>query len=176
MERYRKIEEWFLAYGSDVHHFLAYYLGRSNVEDLVQEVFVKALKSLDRYEGRAGPKTWLIAIARRSAIDEERKRKRARLLSARLRENHEPSDPSMEEIVFQQEELNTIYRMIRKLKRSEREVLLLRVMQDFTVEETAMLLNWTKARVNLTLHRVLGKVRKQYWKQEGGMDLAAGKR
>jgi RNA polymerase sigma-70 factor (ECF subfamily) len=84
MEEYSKIEKWFLEYGSDVNHFLVYYLGQNNVEDLVQDVFIKALKGLPNFEGRAGPKTWLFAIARNVAIDFERKKKISSLLSIHL--------------------------------------------------------------------------------------------
>ncbi|MBW5444777.1 sigma-70 family RNA polymerase sigma factor [Cohnella sp. CFH 77786] len=165
MGKIDKIEEWFLAYGSDVHHFLVYYLGRSNVEDLVQDVFVKALKGMDRYEGRASPKTWLFSIARRVALDEARKKKWHTLLSARIRSETDVSR-SAEEIVFQREDTEGVYRVIRRLKTSYRDVLLLRVMQDFSPEETAAILGWTRNRVNVTLHRALIKVRELYLREE----------
>ncbi len=84
MDDKARIEQWFTTYGSDIHHFLVYYTGRSQAEDLVQEVFVKALKGSRKYQGRANPKTWLISIARRVAIDEYRKR-RADFISSKQR-------------------------------------------------------------------------------------------
>ncbi len=174
MQSYMRIEQWFHAHGSDVHHFLVYYVGHANVEDLVQEVFLKALRGIDRYEGRANPRTWLFSIARHVAIDHERKESARRQLFSRLaKDAPEPNRTELDEIFLQQEELRTAYRLIRKLKRSYRDVLLLRILQEFTVEETAELLKWSKVRVNVTLHRSLRKLRDLYAKQEGGFDLAS---
>jgi len=174
VQSFMRIEQWFDAYGSDVHHFLVYYVGHANVEDLVQEVFLKALRGIDRYEGRASPRTWLFSIARHVAIDHERKETVRRLLFSRLaKDAPEPSRTEVDELFLQREDLRTAYRLIRKLKRSYRDVLLLRVLHEFTVEETAELLKWSKSRVNVTLHRALRKLRELYAKHEGGAKLAA---
>ncbi|WP_372662785.1 RNA polymerase sigma factor [Cohnella sp.] len=173
MERYSKIEEWFCAYGSDVHHFLVYYLGDNNVEDLVQDVFIKALKGFYRYEGRSSPKTWLFAIARRVAMDHERKHKLAGLLTIRLSKEIRISDKTFDELIFMREDLASIYSIMKKLKRSYREVLLLRVMGDFTAAETADILHWSIPKVNVTLHRALKKLRDHYDKIEGGVEHVA---
>ncbi|WP_429843995.1 RNA polymerase sigma factor [Brevibacillus sp. FIR094] len=70
-----RIERWYQQYGHDIYNYLAYFTGRRDVEDLVQEVFMKALRALSSYEGRAQPKTWLLTIARHAAIDYRRKQK-----------------------------------------------------------------------------------------------------
>lgn len=72
------ISEWFYLYSNDVYNFLVYYTCTTDVEDLVQEVFIKAGRGLHSYKNQASPKTWLFTIARNTAIDEARK-KRQRL-------------------------------------------------------------------------------------------------
>ncbi|QJD82144.1 RNA polymerase sigma factor [Cohnella herbarum] len=175
MDGYSKIEEWFLTYGSDVHHFLVYYTGQNQVEDLVQDVFAKAMKGLHRFEGRSSPKTWLFSIALRVAMDDQRKRKRIGLLGHRLRREQTVSVPTPEEIHFHREDLQSVYVCLMKLKRTYRDVLLLRVMEDFSANETAEILNWTATRVNVTLHRAIKKLRIQYESLEGGGKLATGR-
>ncbi|WP_328225714.1 RNA polymerase sigma factor [Sutcliffiella cohnii] len=46
MSNEEKISQWFFEYSDDIYQFLLYKLGSSDVEDLVQEVFIRALKSL----------------------------------------------------------------------------------------------------------------------------------
>jgi RNA polymerase sigma-70 factor (ECF subfamily) len=60
-----------------VFAFLSRSLGRGpHVEDLAQEVFLRACRALPRFEtnGTAGVSTWLLTIASRVVIDARRKR------------------------------------------------------------------------------------------------------
>src|SRR5262245_2757244 len=58
----------------DVHRFLSHSVDArpEDVEDLCQETFLRAMRSLPRFEGRSSAKTWLFAIARRVAVDHVR--------------------------------------------------------------------------------------------------------
>ncbi|MEU1376575.1 sigma-70 family RNA polymerase sigma factor [Streptomyces triculaminicus] len=38
-------------------------------DDLVQETYLRALRSLPRFEGRSSARTWLLSIARRTVVD-----------------------------------------------------------------------------------------------------------
>ncbi|MFC0476288.1 RNA polymerase sigma factor [Robertmurraya beringensis] len=75
-----KISEWFYLYNKDIYYFLVYYIGSSDVEDLVQEVFIRAIKGYDTFQQKSSPKTWLFSIARHVGMDEMRKRKRVRMI------------------------------------------------------------------------------------------------
>jgi RNA polymerase sigma-70 factor, ECF subfamily len=54
------------------------------VEDLVQDTYVRALGGLARYRGDAPVRVWLLAIARRVCADHVRRRQRRRRLLARV--------------------------------------------------------------------------------------------
>lgn len=56
----------------DVHRFLAHLNGPRGAEDLAQETYLRALRSLPRFAGRSSARTWLLAIARRVAADQVR--------------------------------------------------------------------------------------------------------
>ena len=61
-------------YHQDVFQFLIYLVkNRIVAEDLSHEVYVRVLKSYDRFQGRSSEKTWLFAIAKNVAIDYFRK-------------------------------------------------------------------------------------------------------
>ncbi|CAH2717571.1 hypothetical protein BACCIP111895_04785 [Neobacillus rhizosphaerae] len=74
MERDHQIEKWFIQYEKDVTNYLVYYTGSSDVEDLVQETFLRAFRAFSRFKNDSSPKTWLISIARNTAIDYYRKK------------------------------------------------------------------------------------------------------
>jgi RNA polymerase sigma-70 factor (ECF subfamily) len=60
-------------------------LGSAGVEeDLVQETYLRALKSLRTFRGEVPVQAWLLSIARRVCADDVRKRQRARRLADRL--------------------------------------------------------------------------------------------
>lgn len=60
-------------------------LGSAGVEDdLVQETFLRAVKSLPSFRGEVPVQAWLLSIARRVCADDVRRRQRARRLAERL--------------------------------------------------------------------------------------------
>ncbi|PRX72780.1 RNA polymerase sigma (SigX) subunit [Cohnella sp. SGD-V74] len=138
----------------------------------MQDVFVKALQGSRDFQGRASPKTWLFSIARRVAIDAERKRRRSLLLPSRLFGEREASAATPEEMAIHRQDVADVYRAVMKLKRSYRDVLLLRVMQQLSSAETAEVLGWTSARVDVTLHRAIRQARSIHEALEGGADYA----
>ena len=58
-----------------VARLLTALVARDDVEEVLQETFVAALGAYDRFDG-ANPRAWVLAIARRKAIDEYRSRGR----------------------------------------------------------------------------------------------------
>lgn len=56
----------------DVHRFLVHLHGAEGAEDLAQETYLRALRSLPRFAARSSARTWLLSIARRVAIDQVR--------------------------------------------------------------------------------------------------------
>ncbi|MBS4194999.1 RNA polymerase sigma factor [Lederbergia citri] len=155
MENHTMVEEWFRQYGDEVYNFLVYYTRSYDVEDIVQEVFLRALKSVEYFEGRSNPKTWLLSIARRLVIDRYRKEKRYKLLPFDLIRNNAKSKESIEDLVIVDETLSEIYRYINRMKESYRNVIICRLILEYTVEETSEILGWPKSKVSLTYHRAL---------------------
>jgi RNA polymerase sigma-70 factor (ECF subfamily) len=52
--------------------------GRAAADDLTQETYARALRSLPRFRGDASARTWLLLIARRTVADDVRRAVRAR--------------------------------------------------------------------------------------------------
>lgn len=76
-----------------------------DVEDLVQETYLRAMRALPSYRGEAPVRAWLASIARHTCADQVRRRQRRRRLQERLAatevlETHQPaSDPTVPELL-----------------------------------------------------------------------------
>ena len=159
MPQRNQLEQWFRQYSQDIYHFLIYYTGSTDVDDLVQDVFVKAYQSMDHFNGRSSVKTWLLKMARNQAIDRSRKYTRWIQLWPRLVDSTNNFEKGPEDIIGEQETLKTFYEASFQLKESYRVVLLLRLFEECSVEETAEILNWKTSKVTLTYHRAIKKLR-----------------
>ena len=152
-----RIEQWFLAYSNDVYRFLVYYTGRTDIDDLVQETFIRALKAVQQTEV-VNPKTWLFTIARNVAIDEKRRTKLISWLPDIFLQHLVSHDKTPEESLELSENKRLLYDMINQLKRSYRDVMILRGIKGLSSKETAEVLGWSEAKVNITLHRAMKAV------------------
>ena len=64
----------------EVRRFLRLLVDATDLEDVVQDTFVRAYRALPRFRGDASGRTWLLVIARRAAADATRARVRQRRL------------------------------------------------------------------------------------------------
>ncbi|MGP3969748.1 sigma-70 family RNA polymerase sigma factor [Streptomyces sp. 6N223] len=64
------VEHFILALHHDVRRYVTYLgVDPQAADDLAQETFLRALRSLHRFEGRSSARSWLLSIARRAVID-----------------------------------------------------------------------------------------------------------
>ncbi|MGG1660933.1 RNA polymerase sigma factor [Brevibacillus sp. NRS-1366] len=161
MDKNDIIEQWFLRYSDDIYKFLVYYTGNKDVDDLVQDVFLKALRSLDSFEGRSQPKTWLLTIARHTAIDHGRKKRLRSWLPDKWLTHLQSEEKTPEEILHLHEEQQSLYQAMQHVKPAYREVLILRGIKGLSPKETAEILHWSENKVNVTLHRAMKAVREK---------------
>ncbi|PLS16390.1 RNA polymerase sigma factor SigX [Bacillus sp. M6-12] len=149
----------------DLFQFLFYMVkNRETAEDLVQEVYIRVLKSQARFEGKSSERTWLYSIARNAAIDYFRKQKswKQRLLENFDWDRHQVIDdkPLPEEIAMQNDQAQWIYRSLDQCTVDQRSVIILRFIQSLSISETAQVLGWSESKVKTTQHRALKAVKK----------------
>ncbi|MBP2240720.1 RNA polymerase sigma-70 factor (ECF subfamily) [Cytobacillus eiseniae] len=165
-------DELYRKYHHDVFQFLFYMVkNKEQAEDLVQEVYIRVLKSYERFEGKSSEKTWLFSIARNVAIDSFRKQKgwKQRILekfdwsTAQVKDDH----PIPEEIAVQNEEIQKIYKCLDKCTIDQRLVIVMRYIHEFSIIETAQSLDWTESKVKTTQHRALKVLRKHMEEMNG---------
>ncbi len=56
----------------DVWRLCAHLTSPAQADDVTQEVYLRALRALPRFRGESSARTWLLAIARNTAIDSVR--------------------------------------------------------------------------------------------------------
>lgn len=133
-----------------------------DAHDAVQEAFLSAFKSLDRFDGRSQLSTWLHRITVNACQMRLRTRRRhpersiEGLLPQFVEDGHQKGrvhawKPTER---FEQEELRRVVReKINDLPDDYREVLLLRDIEELNTEETASLLGLSTAAIKTRVHR-----------------------
>jgi RNA polymerase sigma-70 factor (ECF subfamily) len=141
----------------DVFGYLLYLTkDRPLAEDLTGETFETAFRRWRRFDPRRGTaRTWLLAIARSTALDwfrsdARRRRREARAGVAELR--------GPEEMELGEGFSPALQAALRELSAGEREVVALRVVLELDGDETARLLGISTTAVSTRLHRALGKL------------------
>ncbi|SFA98054.1 MULTISPECIES: RNA polymerase sigma factor SigX [unclassified Bacillus (in: firmicutes)] len=167
-------DELYHKYHHDVFQFLFYMVkNKEQAEDLVQEVYIRVMKSYDRFEGKSSEKTWLFSIARNVAIDFFRKQKgwKQRLIEKFDLTAQHVKDVSLipEEVAIQRDEIKHIYECLDKCSLDQKSVILLRYVHDMSISETAESLGWTESKVKTTQHRAL-KVLKKHMENRIGKE------
>jgi RNA polymerase sigma-70 factor (ECF subfamily) len=89
-------EELVRAHQADVYRLALHLVrDRQTAEDVTQEAFLHAYKSLGRFRGQSRFSTWLYRITRNCAVDAIRRRERQRRLAVRAAEEPQQADPSL---------------------------------------------------------------------------------
>lgn len=158
-------DEIYNKYHHDVFQFLYYMVNhKETAEDLVQEVYIRVLKSYHRFEGKSSEKTWLFSIARNVAIDHFRKQKnwKDRVLDKFDWSKQQIKSPELlpEEFAIQSEEVQGIFKALTTCTVDQKMVVILRYIHELSIAETAITLGWTESKVKTTQHRALKHLRK----------------
>lgn len=134
-------------YARMVHGILLAHVSYTDAEDLVQDVFIRAIEQLGSLRNPRAFGSWLAAIARRAAIDLHRKRKPV---------------GGAEELpggVRTDDESFLILRALETLPKAYRETLILRLVEGMTGPEIAKRTGLTPESVRVNLCRGMKQLR-----------------
>jgi RNA polymerase sigma-70 factor, ECF subfamily len=162
-----EIEALFREYSDDIYNYLIYYTGSRDVEDLLQEVFIKAIRFHHTYQGKSSVKSWLFSIARNVASDFYRQNKRYQWVPVKLLDILHIDYETPERILETKDQTYWLLKKIHELKPSYREVILMRFINELTITETAQVLNWSEAKVKTTYLRAFQKLKSLIEKDRG---------
>lgn len=124
-------------------------------EDAVQETFIKAARTLEKFRGESSEKTWLTRIAMRTCCDMRRSfwfRRMDRRITPEMLP--EPAQDTAED-------KSALTIAVMNLPQKEREAILLYYYQDMNVSEIADVLGVTQPTVSYRLRRAREKLRRE---------------
>jgi RNA polymerase sigma-70 factor (ECF subfamily) len=113
----------------------------TEAEDVGQETFVRFYQSLYRFRGESSIGTYLTRIAINLSLNEIRKRKRSRNLLFSKNENAIENVPDPHDSKDQKEAKTLVQWGLQKLPPKFRSVIALRLIDGYSTEETAKILN-----------------------------------
>ncbi|CAH0122662.1 RNA polymerase sigma factor FliA [Paenibacillus sp. CECT 9249] len=134
---------------------------RHEAEDVVQDTFLRVFKNLDRYDEHQKFSTWIYRIGTNLCIDRLRKRKPTYSLDAEMNDQEGidgysmiPSDdvtPESELIVSETQQL--IRDAIDTLPAKYKSVMILRYLQDLSLQEISDVLDMPVTTIKTRVHR-----------------------
>jgi RNA polymerase sigma-70 factor (ECF subfamily) len=128
-------------------------LAVAHADDVASQVWIEVARSLPRFRG--GPtefRRWLYAIARRRMIDAFR-------ADGRRLEDSVGALPEHGVDITQEDSAEWAQRLFRRLPRSQAEVVFLRSVAGFDVEEVARITRRSQGAVRVLAHRGLTRLR-----------------
>ena len=134
--------------------------GCQDVDGVANDVLLGAFRGFDRFVGNEDQfRSWLFTIAHRRLVDERRARTR-RPQPAPLADR-EPTGGDAEDDALALLGDRRVVDLLRRLTDDQREVLLLRVVADLSVDETARLLRKQVTAVKALQRRALDALRRE---------------
>lgn len=150
-------------YASLVRQVAAYLRARGvrEVEDTTSEVFLDVFRGLTAFVGdEAGFRSWVFTIAHRRAVDSARRAGRTPTSVMLVDEAHDRAVASAEDSAIDAMAAERVRRVLAHLTDEQREVLLLRVVADLTVDQVAELVGRSPGAVKALQARGLEAVRR----------------
>jgi len=146
--------------------YLVYVLGRRDgVDDLVQETWLRVMERGKSYDGRSRFEPWLFTVARHLAIDFLRRR---REVSLDAEDDGRPvvmapvsEMPSPFVLAARTEDAERLAAALQGLQAMYREALVLRFMEDMSLQEIAAVANAPVPTVAARIYRGLATLRSQ---------------
>lgn len=153
-------------YGPAVYGFLYARVGghAAVAEDLLQETLIEAVRSASTFRGESSLKTWLCAIARRRLSRHYEAERKAAVLRAGLSVVPDAGDDDRSVDVERRDEIT---RALGALPPLHRQVLVLKYLDDRSVDEIAGELGRSRVQVQSLLQRARAGLREEL----GGQDV-----
>jgi RNA polymerase sigma-70 factor (ECF subfamily) len=138
--------------------FLASAGAGEEVEDLVQETFLRAFRRIETFKGASSFRTWMMTIGSNLLKDSWRRRVRRPVVSLEDRNLvDESSDPQGEAVAG--DLAKRLGAGVQRLPRMQRDVFLLRAQQDMEYEEIAAALDTTTGAARVHYHHAVKRLK-----------------
>lgn len=150
-----EFEEVYKRYFKDVYKYvLSLTYDEHTAEEITQETFFKALRSIERFDGRCKLYVWLCQIAKNTYFTS-----RHRIAKGdELIEERSPDEP-LEERLLNKETFFEIHKILHTLEEPYKEVFSLRAFGELSFRQIGELFGKTESWARVTYHRAKIKIK-----------------
>ena len=141
-----------------VARFAASVGARGDVQDLVQDTFVRAFGALDSFRGDSSFRTWLFTIARRLLLD-LRRAERRRGEQVEVKESDATTDYDALDSFVAEETKHRMQAAVARLSKTQREVFMLRVSEGLSYKEIADVADTTEGAARVHYHNAMRAIK-----------------
>jgi RNA polymerase sigma-70 factor (ECF subfamily) len=131
---------------------------RTEIDEVVQDTFVRAFNAIDSFRGDSSFRTWLFTIARRLLLDRRRSEQRNRTVSD-VEERDAVTRFDALDTMVADESLERVRSAVDSLSPKQREVFTLRVEQGLSYKEIAELTGSTEGATRVHYHNAMRVVK-----------------
>lgn len=131
---------------------------REEIEELVQDTFVRAFSSLHAFRGDSSFRTWLFTIERRLMLDRRRSEKRRQNLVP-LGSSEGATEYDALDGMVAQETATRVRRAVKVLSPMQREVFTMRVEQGLSYKEISVILETSEGAARVHYHNAIRAVK-----------------
>ena len=131
---------------------------RGDVQDIVQDTFVRAFGSLDTFRGDSSLRTWLFTIARRLLLDLRRSERR-RGEQVEVQEHDAVTEYDALHSVVAAETRTRLHAAVARLSKTQREVFMLRVNEGLSYKQIADVAGTTEGAARVHYHNAMRAIK-----------------
>ncbi|WP_303788655.1 RNA polymerase sigma factor [Ruminococcus flavefaciens] len=151
------MEKYYRENGRKVFLYLMTLCGNADTaEELTQETFYRALRSVNKYKGESSVYTWLCGIARNAWLEELRKRTRHK--GEELSELTEDNALRPDEAAESSDSRLRLLKKVHSLPETEKELILLRASQELSFREIGEIFGKSENWARVTYYRAKQKL------------------
>jgi RNA polymerase sigma-70 factor (ECF subfamily) len=147
-------------HAASLARFAASFGEHEEVDELVQDTFVRAFASIDGFRGESSFRTWLFTIERRLLLDRRRAEKR-RGARTEVREDSAVTEFDALDDMVAAESARKVRAAMARLTPTQREVFLLRVTEGLSYREIATAVGTTEGAARVHYHNAMRAIKEQ---------------
>lgn len=158
-------DEIYRLYVNDVYKFLISITGDEKLaEELTQETFYRALRSINEFKGNCKMVVWLCQIAKNLYYSYSKKEK-----SKYKQELNEavPSEIEIDENIITSQNNISLHKILHSIEEPYKEVFCLRVFAELSYRQISEIFGKSEAWARVTYYRAKEKIKSLYLEREG---------
>lgn len=156
----RAYEELMRRYQRTLYNVCARYLGNDrDADDVCQEIMLKVLYGLKKFEGKSKFKTWLYSITYNECTTQYRKDRRKRRLFDALSLNPLDEEVELEQIDTKE---NNLDRWLVGVNTIDKEIIILRFVAELEFQEIASIMHLGLSATKMRYKRAIDRLRDSF--------------